>query len=72
MSSLSKDAFRPSQEDNVIVVHVVWGLKDQDRSECHHTDFECKGKTVFDKSFDLNPPPCQNAILVSYDIYDYA
>lgn len=62
---LTRDAFLPSQEDNVIVVNIVWGLEEQDRGDCHHTDFECKGKTVFDKSFDLNPPPCQTAILVS-------
>jgi hypothetical protein len=49
-----------------VVVSIIWGLKEQDRSECHHSDFKCKGKTVFDRSFDLNPPPCQTAMLVSY------
>ena len=62
---MGKNAFLPSQEDRVVVVHIIWGLKEQDRSGCHHTDPKCKGKTVFDNSFDLNPPPCQNAMLVS-------
>ncbi len=60
-----QNKFLPNQEDEVIVVYIIWGLKEQDRSECHHTDYTCKGKTVLDKSLDLNPPPCQNAILVS-------
>jgi hypothetical protein len=54
-----------SQEDFVVVVTIIWGLKEQDRGECHHTDYKCKGKTVFDRSFDMNPPPCQTAMLVS-------
>lgn len=61
---LRRTAFRPSQEDDVVEVNVIWGLKDQDRSSCHFTDFKCKGKTVFDNSFDLNPAECQEAILV--------
>ena len=61
---LRRTAFRPSQEDDVVEVNVIWGLKDQDRSSCHFTDFKCKGKTVFDNSFDLNPTECQEAILV--------
>jgi hypothetical protein len=65
IKELRKNEFLPSQEDQVIVVYIIWGLKEQDRSECHHTDYKCKGKTVLDKSLDLNPPPCQNAILVS-------
>lgn len=65
IKDLRNNAFLPSQEDNVVVVHIIWGLKEQDRSGCHHTDYKCKGKTVLDKSFDLNPPPCQNAMLVS-------
>ncbi|CAB4012475.1 dispatched homolog 3-like [Paramuricea clavata] len=60
---LSNNAFKKSQEDHAVVVSIIWGLKEQDRSECHHSDFKCKGKTVFDRSFDLNPPPCQTAML---------
>ena len=71
MKDLRQNGFRPSQEDNVIVIHIIWGLKEQDRSECHHTDFKCKGKTVLDKSFDLNLPPCQNAMLVSLLLCTY-
>ena len=62
---LRRSAFRPSQEDDVVEVHIIWGLKNQDRSSCHFTDFKCKGSTVFDGSFDLNPSECQVALLVS-------
>lgn len=65
VDDLNENAFVKSQEDRVVVVTVVWGLKEQDRSACHHTDFKCKGKTVLDRSFDMNPPPCQSAMLVS-------
>ena len=61
---LRRSAFRPSQEDDVVEVNIIWGLKKQDRSSCHFTDFKCKGMTVFDTSFDLNPTECQEALLV--------
>lgn len=61
---LNRNQFNPSSEDNVINLYIVWGLKNQDRSECHFTDYKCKGKTVLDRSFDMNPPPCQIAMLV--------
>ena len=53
---------------NVIRVYTVWGLKEQDRSTCHHTDFRCKGRTVFDEEFDMNNQGCQQAVLVSCSI----
>ena len=62
---IESNAFRRSQEDRVIIVHVIWGLQEQDRSECHHTDFKCKGKTVLDLEFDLNEQQCQRAMWVS-------
>uniref|UniRef100_A0A7M5XG14 SSD domain-containing protein n=1 Tax=Clytia hemisphaerica TaxID=252671 RepID=A0A7M5XG14_9CNID len=48
---------------DVIRVYTVWGLKLQDRSTCHHTDFRCKGRTVLDEEFDMNQPGCQQAVL---------
>ncbi|XP_028402921.1 protein dispatched homolog 3-like [Dendronephthya gigantea] len=60
---IESNAFRKSQEDRVIIVYIIWGLKEQDRSECHHTDFACKGKTIFDHEFDLNSQPSQQAML---------
>ena len=63
VDDLNQNAFVKSQEDNVVVVTIIWGLKEQDRSECHHTDYKCKGKTVLDRSFDMNPPPCQTAMM---------
>ncbi|CAH1790939.1 unnamed protein product [Owenia fusiformis] len=57
------NAFKPSSEDDIIHVYLVWGLKNQDRSMCHKTDFEnCTGTTVWDNGFDLNPAPAQKAI----------
>ncbi|XP_065662076.1 protein dispatched homolog 1 isoform X3 [Hydra vulgaris] len=48
---------------DVIRIYIVWGLKNQDRKDCHFTDFKCKGKTVFDEDFDMNKNGCQAAIL---------
>lgn len=62
---LSLDKFVPSAEDNNVKLYISWGLKKQDRDSCHKTDFACEGKTVWDESFDLNPPPAQLALLVS-------
>ncbi len=61
---LRRTKFAASQEDRVVKVTIVWGLKNQDRSQCHHTDFKCRGNTVFDTSFDINSPPCQTSLLV--------
>lgn len=61
---LRDTAFQVSEEDDIVTVNVIWGLQEQDRSDCHFTDYKCKGKTVFDNSFDLNPPPCQTSMLV--------
>ncbi|KAK3750726.1 hypothetical protein QZH41_017279 [Actinostola sp. cb2023] len=63
IKELRRSAFKPSQEDKVIKVNLIWGLKPQNRDACHYTDYKCKGTTVFDESFDVNPPPCQMALL---------
>ena len=63
VGNIVSNAFRKSQEDRVIIVHIIWGLEEQDRDECHHTDFKCKGKTVLDLEFDLNLNHCQHAVL---------
>lgn len=61
---LRRTAFSASQEDKVVKVYIIWGLMHQDRSDCHHSDFNCPGRTVFDTSFDMNLPPCQREVLV--------
>lgn len=59
------NAFYPSENDGIIRVYMIWGLEEQDRSNCHKTDFKkCKGKTVWDSGFDLNPAPAQLSLLV--------
>ena len=66
MRDLRIKNFRESGDSsNVIRIYLVWGLQLQDRRSCHFTDFKCKGTTVFDEDFDLNPPACQIALLVS-------
>ncbi|XP_028396244.1 protein dispatched homolog 3-like [Dendronephthya gigantea] len=60
---LRETKFAASESDRVVKVTIVWGLKNQDRSDCHHTDFKCRGKTIFDTSFDMNSPPCQRSVL---------
>ncbi|XP_050405065.1 protein dispatched homolog 3-like [Patella vulgata] len=62
-TNLNLQGFRPSSDDNVIKVYIVWGLKHQDLSACHKTDSKCKGKTVWDDGFDLNPKPAQMSLL---------
>ena len=63
---LNDYAFKPSHEDNVITVNIVWGLKHQDMGACDNSDFLCMGNTVWDTSFDLNPKRGQTALLVRY------
>ncbi|XP_002736516.1 protein dispatched homolog 1-like [Saccoglossus kowalevskii] len=58
-----RDSFKPSMNDRVSNVNIIWGLKNQDLSRCHHTDYECPGDTIWDDSFDLNPLPAQAALL---------
>ncbi|XP_048586326.1 protein dispatched homolog 3 [Nematostella vectensis] len=60
---LQNEAFPPSKEDRVVKVYIVWGLQTRDRSSCHFTDYKCTGSARFDESFDMNPPPCQTAML---------
>ncbi|PVD32343.1 hypothetical protein C0Q70_07776 [Pomacea canaliculata] len=60
---LIRDGFKPSTEDKVIKVYMVWGLREQDLSTCAKTDINCKGVTVWDKGFDLNPKRAQSALL---------
>lgn len=65
MRQIKLKAFEETGEgSNVIRIYTVFGLKLQDRTNCHFTDYKCKGKTVFDEDFDMNAPGCQKAVLV--------
>ena len=55
-----KDFTETGEGMNVIRIYIVWGLKLQDRTNCHFTDFKCKGRTVFDEYFDMNNQKCHH------------
>ncbi|KAK7504971.1 hypothetical protein BaRGS_00003999 [Batillaria attramentaria] len=46
-TQLASSAFKPSSEDNVIEVYIIWGLKQQDLSACDKSDRFCKGQADF-------------------------
>lgn len=60
---LQNYGFKPSAQDAVIQVHVVWGLKPQDMAGCDKSDIHCTGRTVWEDTFDLNPQRGQSALL---------
>ncbi|CAL1540358.1 unnamed protein product [Lymnaea stagnalis] len=60
---INNGAFKKSLDDKNVKVVVSFGLKEQDIEDCHKTDYKCKGTTVWDNSFDLNPKPSQLALL---------
>lgn len=45
-------------------VYFIWGLGEQDIDECHQTDFDCVGETVFDDTFVLESINAQQSMLV--------
>ncbi|ELU17207.1 hypothetical protein CAPTEDRAFT_226825 [Capitella teleta] len=63
--SQQANSFKPSMEDEVIQVYMIWGLKKQDRSACskYKMDILCSGKTVWNNGFDMNPSHAQYALL---------
>ncbi|KAH9489233.1 hypothetical protein Btru_048812, partial [Bulinus truncatus] len=61
---LNNYAFKSNLDDKNIKVIIAFGLKNQDIGDCHKTDYRCKGKTVWDSSFDLNPKQAQLAFHV--------
>ena len=52
-------------EPEVLRVFLVWGLKEQDTSDCHWSEVDCDGDTRYDNSFDLESTENQLALLVS-------
>ena len=53
-----------STTDSPQRIFIVFGLKQQDLSECHHSDSLCFGKTVYDDQFRMGEAE-QQAVLVS-------
>ena len=43
----------------------MWGLKEQDVSDCHFSKSDCVGKTVFNNKFSLKSRESQERLLVS-------
>ncbi|KAK3708230.1 hypothetical protein RRG08_023639 [Elysia crispata] len=62
-AKLDFDAFELPLDDRNVKVMLMFGLKNQDRGSCHKSDFECKGKSVFDNAFDMNPKPAQTQLM---------
>ena len=53
-----------STEDSLVQIHIVWGLKNKDRSDCHFSSIQCRGNNVYDETFDPNPVANQQALMV--------
>ena len=60
-------AFMSVNQDRTSRVFVVWGLRMQSLSSCHQTNITCHGHTVWDDTFNMNPPDSQRAVVVSPD-----
>ncbi|KAK2158902.1 hypothetical protein LSH36_162g08051 [Paralvinella palmiformis] len=56
-------AFSTVASSETLEIVIAWGLREQDLSECHHTDAKCTGKTVWDDTFNVNSPEAQEALL---------
>ena len=57
------DKFQSSVERNA-QVYIVFGLREQDLDDCHHTDAECIGTTVWDSKFSMKTAEIQNGLKV--------
>ena len=51
-------------ETNPLRVYLIWGMELQDLSDCHKTDFNCNGQTVYDSAFSMERDVSQVAMLV--------
>ncbi|KAI0219170.1 hypothetical protein LSAT2_029225 [Lamellibrachia satsuma] len=56
-------AFMSVNQDRTSHVFVVWGLRRQSLSSCHQTNITCHGHTVWDDTFNMNPPDSQRAVV---------
>ncbi|KAK3093447.1 hypothetical protein FSP39_015842 [Pinctada imbricata] len=54
--------FVQSASSNLVTVYVAWGLGLKDKSDCHFSAIECRGKQVYDDNFNLNPEANQLAL----------
>ena len=57
------DKFQSSSDTNA-QVYIVFGLQEQDLDDCHHTDAECTGTTVWDSTFSMKTAAIQNGLKV--------
>ncbi|CAD5113766.1 DgyrCDS2935 [Dimorphilus gyrociliatus] len=48
--------------DRVTAVYLAFGLKEQDRSDCYHTDYKCNGVQNWDNKFNLNKKSVQDGL----------
>ncbi|XP_052084245.1 uncharacterized protein LOC127721526 isoform X2 [Mytilus californianus] len=56
-----------STADSLVQIHVVWGLKNKDRSHCHFSSIQCGGNNVYDEDFDPNLVTNQQALMTFCD-----
>ena len=58
--------FKPGNADNTMRILLVWGMKEQDVSDCHITAPDCWGENVWDNTFNLNETSVQEKLMVMY------
>lgn len=58
----STGSFVLSNADRTVDLHIVWGMHPNDMSDCHFSTPKCRGKRVWDESFDPSSPEAQTAI----------
>ena len=57
------DKFQSGEETNA-QVYIVFGLRNQDLDDCHHTNSSCTGDTVWDPKFSLKNVTAQTGLEV--------
>lgn len=50
-------------DSSLVTIHGIWGLRNKDRSDCHFSSIQCRGKNVYDETFDPNPVANQQAMM---------
>lgn len=62
---LSANAFISTDIDRTLSVHIVWGMLENDMSDCHFSTPDCQGKQRWDPDFNPNTVEAQQALQVT-------